>query len=141
MKNLLEVFHPSCALFPLEFRPLRRAKRGFAPLPHRLLKKAGENFKLLLNTNLSPRGHNLSIFCPYRVMELLSSPDCTSRFAAGLTRRVMGNPRRGFPIEKPLRGFSPLLRFISIRISPFAKGETGLCPVTPPPFEKGGRKL
>ena len=55
--------------------------------------------------------------------------------------RVMGNPRRGFPTEKPLGGFSPLLRFVSFKISPFAKGETGLCPVTPPPFEKGGRKL
>ena len=62
LKNLLEVFHPSCALFPLEFRPLRRAKRGFAPLPHRLLKKAGENFNIQYVTlSLPGDGVNISV--------------------------------------------------------------------------------
>ena len=40
-------FFPSCALLTLwVFRPLRGASQSFAPTPHRLLKKAGENFAL-----------------------------------------------------------------------------------------------
>ena len=34
----------SCAFPALGFRPLRRTSGGFSPAPHRLPKKAGENF-------------------------------------------------------------------------------------------------
>ena len=53
-----------------------------------------------------------------------------------------GNPRRGFPTEKMSHRdiFSPFLRYFK-EISSSSKDESGLRPDTPPPFEKGGRKL
>ncbi len=53
----------------------------------------------------------------------------------------MGNPRRGFPTEKQSADcFSPLLRYLGKEILRSADRKAGLCPFTPPPFEKGGRK-
>ncbi len=55
----------------------------------------------------------------------------------------MGNPSLGFPTAKPspdgLASLPELLECLDV--SPIEMGEEGLRPSTPPPFEKGGRKL
>lgn len=55
---------------------------------------------------------------------------------------LWGTPGEGSPPKNsPLDSFSPFLRHKSQRILQSADCKAGLRPTTPPPFEKGGRKL
>lgn len=52
-----------------------------------------------------------------------------------------GTPGEGSPPKNvPLGRFSPFLRFFGENFV-LCEERQGLCPLTPPPFEKGGRKL
>ena len=60
----------------------------------------------------------------------------------GKRYNLWGTPGEGSPPKNsPPDCFSPLLRFLRKKNSQSADCEAGLCPSTPPPFEKGGRKL
>ena len=51
-------------------------------------------------------------------------------------------PGEGSPPQNAPPGrFAPLLRSVEERVSPSAEGEPVCCPGTPPPYQKGGRKV
>ncbi len=56
--------------------------------------------------------------------------------------RLCGTPGEGSPPKNsPPDCFSPLLRFFEYKNFAVCGLRRGRCPSTPPPFEKGGRKL